>query len=584
MSQALTQTPDVGELDARVDALMADIARTTASITGTPELTKAEPSDQVIEAPVTTALDEQPETLPPSGASATAVPPAPSDLPDADLLDYTGAAETPGGAADARATDAVAPSTQPNPLELAAAELAQTLDTPAPAADEIPATIESPVVPATDAPQSGVTPTGSVASDAPVSGASIDDVLADAAAELAAALPPIERAAVAGSEPIADAAASVTTDPVGVKPIDFNDDDFATADDVAAQESAGTTTSASSSSASAVAPTDASSASPDASAAAVARSETPVGAPLSPLSATAPEPAQPQTKPPSIAPAFTPDAGKIADLESRANQPPVADIEALDKALAANAEKSVAEATANPAPTPAAPVSDASAPAPAAPSPKPATSTPPKPVPAPASAPETLVTTTIESAPVEQIPLRKRVGGLFRPVTSLASLVLMPIANLHAKMPEGTRQTLGFLAMMQIFAAAVVWGWIFTPKLQKDVEVDTAGVYASDAEAHEAAEKAHTAKAAGGHGEAKEHGDAGGHGEAKADAHGDSGHAKKDDHGADKSKKNAHGSDAHGKKDDKKKADAHGKPAEKKTASKSSSKKADAKKDAHGGH
>lgn len=274
--------------------------------------------------------------------------------------------------------------------------------------------------------------------------------------------------------------------------------------------------------------------------------------------------------------------------ENDATPAPVADIQQLDQALAANADKALedaqreldqhaATAAANPEPEPAAPVAETPATAAAAPSPVPAAAPPapaakpasPAPQPAPAAQPP-----LVEILPSE--PQRSKVALL-----SAALLApLRPIAALHEKFGESTRQTIGYIAVMNVFFASVVWFFALQKPVTRDPVSMGAHAYHSD-------EEAATAKAAHAAAHTEKH-SADAHGaEPKSDGHGASGHDSGHGEKKPEAKKSSadHGSDSgHGaKKAEPKKADAK-KAEAKKTAAKPAKKKSDAKADAHGGH
>lgn len=500
---------------------MADIAQTSANLSRV-----AAPSPPPASAAITTPADEADA----ADEEPALEEPAPEELAEpvldeSEFLDFATAARSLGITPEPAASPASEPPAVPaDPMADAVESLAQAASMPGPAAD--------PIAQAPNEPVKSVASPEAAPEPASEGGPSIDDVLADAAAELAAVSVTDVRTA---ADPATDAPPEALAPKA--KPIAVTEDDFAAPESVAPPQ-------------------------PEAVA----------------IAATVPAAAPP-------APAPSSDDRRLADLETRANQPPVADIEALDKALAANAERSVAEAAAQPpVPKPEPKVDPTPDPSPVEPSAKQGVSPTPAAIVAAATTPSPASPATPEpvpaAVPVERKPLSERIGAVTHPIAGVLGKAVAPIVQLHAKMPEGTRQTVGFLALMQVFAAAVVWGWVLTPKLEKDVRVDTAGVYQSDAEAHEAEEKAKAERAARAEAHKAE--------QAKADEHAagghGSGHGAKDDHGKSGAKKDDHGGggDAHGKKDDKKKADAHGKPAEKKSAS--SKKKKDAKADAHGGH
>ncbi len=136
---------------------------------------------------------------------------------------------------------------------------------------------------------------------------------------------------------------------------------------------------------------------------------------------------------------------------------------------------------------------------------------------------------------------------------------LRPLAALHERLGESTRQTIAYCAILTLFSAACAWG---LPLFLKKPEMEPARgeqpfIYNDTLPAHGVtAPPRHTAEAAAGHGESG----GGGHGEA----------AKKDAHGA--SAKKGASSGGHG----------EASPAKKEKPS-SRAKKA-AKPAAHGGH
>jgi len=215
--------------------------------------------------------------------------------------------------------------------------------------------------------------------------------------------------------------------------------------------------------------------------------------------------------------AGTEDPGKQAELERRANQEPIGDIEELDKALAQSAEAVMADAQRAPVPAAAMP-----APAPVA---EPVARTPEPELAAVAVA-------VAAAAPVEIKPAaRERLGSALAPIGHAATVALMPLHSLHAKLPESTRQTVAYIAIMNVFFASVVWFMALRPRPEAEVSYDVKAIYLSEQAAREAEREAKAKAEAeskkgghgeekkkdGGHGEAKkpEKKDAGGHGEAK---------------------------------------------------------------------
>lgn len=149
------------------------------------------------------------------------------------------------------------------------------------------------------------------------------------------------------------------------------------------------------------------------------------------------------------------DAQMVAALESAANQAPVADIEQLDAALAAGAEKALHDAQKE--------IQDA---APAAPAPPPAPAEPAPSLPAPASGPQAPTpepavaplpaapAQTASPAHLADTPAPRRTFG------ALLAPVLEPLAAMHIRLGEPARQTVGYVAVMTFFSGAVIWGFI----------------------------------------------------------------------------------------------------------------------------
>lgn len=271
--------------------------------------------------------------------------------------------------------------------------------------------------------------------------------------------------------------------------------------------------------------------------------------------------------------------------EHDATPAPVADREQLDQALAANADKALEDAqreldqhaatvAATPEPEPAAPLAETPAPTDVAASPAPAPAPPApaaKSTPTPAPAPQPPL---VEILPTE--PKRSKVA-----VLSAALLApLRPIAALHEKFGESTRQTIGYIAVMNVFFASVVWFFALQKPVTRDPVSMGAHAFHSDEEAATAKAAHAAAHAADAHG--AEH-KTDGHGASGSDSDHGSGHGEKKPEA--KKSSSGHGSDSdHGaKKPEAKKADAK-KAETKKTAAKTTKKKSDAKADAHGGH
>lgn len=250
----------------------------------------------------------------------------------------------------------------------------------------------------------------------------------------------------------------------------------------------------------------------------------------------------------------TEDPSKRAELESRANQPPIGDIEELDKALAHSAEAVMAEAQRTP-PTP--------EPAPASPpAPEPVVKAP-EPVPAHVAVAAATVAAA-EAVAVEPKPNAKpKLAAVLAPIGRVTTAALMPLNSLHAKLPESTRQTVAYIAIMNVFFASVVWFMALRPRPEAEVSYDVKAIYLTEQAAREAEREARAKAEAeskkGGHGEAKKddghggakkddgHGGGGGHGEAKKPAKKDAGHgeAKKPDKKAAAKKDAGHGGGGH---------------------------------------
>lgn len=139
-------------------------------------------------------------------------------------------------------------------------------------------------------------------------------------------------------------------------------------------------------------------------------------------------------------------------------------------------------------------------------------------------------------------------------------LPLRPLAAMHERLSESTRQTIGYCAIMTLFFGMGAWVYIAvhkpnlpTPTTQEqefyDINTPAHGVTAPPHPAPPASEKNDKKDAHGG--------------DKKSDTHGDS---KKDAPKKDAPKKDAHGSDSH-------KKEAAKKPAAKKDAHASKDKK-----------
>jgi hypothetical protein len=239
------------------------------------------------------------------------------------------------------------------------------------------------------------------------------------------------------------------------------------------------------------------------------------------------------------------DAAKQAELEARASQPPVGDIEALDKALAEGAEGMIERSRA-PEPAAAEPVAE-----PAAGTGPGAGSGGGAGVEATSESRVAVAAATVAAASVTAAAARgpepavapadeprtrgvgERVGSgmgvVLGPLGRVATVALRPLSAAHERLGEQTRQTLGYLAIMNVFFASVVWFMVLRPRPEPTVTYDVRSIYLSEQAAREA-ERAKAAEAAkakkdDGHGAAKK--------DEKKPAKKDDkkGAAKKDDHG-----------------------------------------------------
>ncbi len=186
---------------------------------------------------------------------------------------------------------------------------------------------------------------------------------------------------------------------------------------------------------------------------------------------------------------------------------PGAEMRSLDAALAARAERSLLTTPA-PAvePVPVAPQAVVAAPAPAAP-------------PKPEAQPEPIII----ASPAEPVPAPAAQPGSTRAAfVDTLTAPLRPIAAMHEKLGEPTRQLVGYLALITLFFAACIWTF---PRFMKastpDPTTAPTEFYDANTPAHgitAPAKHAEGEKAAG-HGGEEAHGESG-HGEAKkADAH-----------------------------------------------------------------
>lgn len=260
----------------------------------------------------------------------------------------------------------------------------------------------------------------------------------------------------------------------------------------------------------------------------------------------------------------TPDAGKRARLETAADQPPVADIDQLDQALAANADKALEDAQRELDDLAIDPAPNESAQEPAAVEPQPiakpeALAPTPAPVPAaPISKPVAVPAAPAPAAEVVSIPPAEPRPSRFAALAGALVAPLRPLAAFHAKLSDQTRQTIAYIAIMNVFFASVVWFFALQRPVTRDPLSTPIHNHASDEEARAAKAARHD-----------DHADA--HGAAAQDSgHGAASHGSSDAHGAKKTET---------KKAEPKKADA-----KKSASTKSSKKKTEAKADAHGGH
>ncbi|HMN42671.1 MAG TPA: hypothetical protein PKE29_17660 [Phycisphaerales bacterium] len=211
-------------------------------------------------------------------------------------------------------------------------------------------------------------------------------------------------------------------------------------------------------------------------------------------------------------------------VEAPAPAPPGApvNIERLDAALAANADKALAAAqddlaSAEPVPLP-------------APSPGPRAAAAPEPVPpAPVAPPATIahheaeVQPELPAEPATHGPIAAAVAEPAAPKAPLSAVLLAPLrplAALHERLGESTRQTIGYCAILTLFSAACAWG---LPLFLKKPEMDPARgeqpfIYNDTTPAHGV--RAPARHDGDSKGAAHGGGGGGGHGEA----------AKKDDH------------------------------------------------------
>ncbi len=159
----------------------------------------------------------------------------------------------------------------------------------------------------------------------------------------------------------------------------------------------------------------------------------------------------------------------------------------------------------------------------------------------------------------EPLPELAAAPSVLRPLLINAiTLPLRPIAALHEKLSEPTRQTIAYCAIITLFFAACVWGRVvfFPAKSNLEPHGEAAEFYDDTKPAHHITAPAkHAPEGAAAHGESG-HGDSGGHGEAKkpdahakpekkSGAHADEAHAKPEKKPAGKGKKTA-AADPHG--------------------------------------
>ena len=275
------------------------------------------------------------------------------------------------------------------------------------------------------------------------------------------------------------------------------------------------------------------------------------------------EPAPLPAPVPTSAHVVAPPAPLRAAAPSAANSTdrPGPEIQKLDAALAAGAERALAAAkhdepredakTAVPESEfePELPAESLEpivvAPAPVA-SPAPAA---PKVAPAPATTTVILHDAPAPPAPPAPAPAPSRVRVA---ITSALTLPLRPLVALHETLAEPTRQTIAYCALITIFFAACVWGRVvfFPAKNNLEPTGHAAEFYDDTTPAHGThAPAKHGAAAAGGHGEAAPAGESAGHGEAKKpDAHAKPEKKSSGGHGAEAKPKPEKKSSSHAKK------------------------------------
>jgi hypothetical protein len=226
----------------------------------------------------------------------------------------------------------------------------------------------------------------------------------------------------------------------------------------------------------------------------------------------------------------------VAPVNRTAAAPSPVNIEKLDAALAENADKALAAAQDDlrkeaAAPPVVAPV--------VAPAPAPAKAPVPAPAPVKAAEPEEVIPELPDDPRAAAAAHAPAAAEVVEPKTPLAERLLSPLrplAAIHERLGESTRQTIAYSAILTLFAAACAWT---LPRFARGGELQPATGetpfitgYHDTLPAHgvKAPPKAHAEeKKAGGHGE-----EAGGHGEA----------AKKDSHAKAPKKKEASGGKA----------------------------------------
>lgn len=209
-----------------------------------------------------------------------------------------------------------------------------------------------------------------------------------------------------------------------------------------------------------------------------------------------------------------PTAAEIgADPASIPGRRPGSEINQLDAAIAASAEDILVAAQQDLKPEPAPEAAPAAA--------TPATKPDPTPAPAVAAPVAAPVAPAVHAAPVEPAkpaaakPRQAAVAASLpaaRPAFEMAGIgsklsgALVPLAVMHEKLGESTRQTIGYCAVLTLFMSLCVWGKViaFPAKSEAEPATEVAALYDETTPAHGVtAPPKHVEKAAEGEGHAQ---------------------------------------------------------------------------------